>query len=109
MVTPPQPLRGQVFEVELPGIGRKLWLVVSNNQRNRALDDVLAVRLTTSRKPAIPTVVELTPADGQFVGRVLCDDIGPLYKDELGPAKGALSATTMRRVDIGLRAALATG
>ncbi len=50
--------------MELPGIGRKLWLVVSNNQRNRALDDVLAVRLTTSRKPPIPTVVELSPADG---------------------------------------------
>jgi mRNA interferase MazF len=109
VASPSHPLRGQVFEVELPGIGRKLWLVVSNNQRNRALDDVLAVRLTTSRKPAIPTVVELTPADGQFVGRILCDDIGPLYKDELGPPKGALSPATMRRVNIGLRAALATG
>jgi len=62
-----------------------------------------------SRKPPIPTVVELTPADGQFVGRVLCDDIGPLYKDELGPPKGALSLATMRRVDLGLRAALGTG
>lgn len=109
MTSTPYPLRGQVFEVELGSIGRKLWLVVSNNQRNRALDDVLTVRLTTSPKPAIPTVVELTPADGQFVGRVLCDDIGPLFKDELGPAKGALSPATMRRVDLGLRAALATG
>lgn len=101
------PVRGQVFEADLAGIGRKLWVVVSPSVRNRNLDDVLTVRLTTTQKKPRPSIVELDPrADAPFVGRVVCDDIGPLYKDELGPARGALSATTMTRVDHGLIAAL---
>jgi mRNA interferase MazF len=40
------PLRGQIFHVDL-GHGRKPWLVVSNNARNRNLDSVLAARITT--------------------------------------------------------------
>lgn len=101
------PVRGQVFEVDVEGIGRKLWVVVSNNARNRNLDDVLVLRMTTTRKQPRPTIVELDPrADAPFAGRVVCDDLGPLYRDELGPARGALSRATMRRVDRGLTAAL---
>jgi mRNA interferase MazF len=39
------PLRGQVYRADL-GFGAKPWLVVSNNDRNRALSDLLAVRIT---------------------------------------------------------------
>jgi mRNA interferase MazF len=96
-----------VFEVDVPDIGRKLWLVVSNNPRNRNLDDVLVVRLTTSPKPTMPSYVELTRTDAPFVGRVVCDDLGPLRRSDLGRPRGALSPTTMRRVNDGLRSALA--
>ncbi len=86
----------------------KLFVVVSNNRRNRALEDVLAVRLTTSSKPPIPSVVEL-PRDEPVHGRACCDDILPLYRDEILSVLGALSVRAMRAIDDGLSAALALG
>ena len=57
------PLRGQVFRVDL-GHGAKPWLIVSNNARNRNLETVVAVRVTTTSKHAnVPTVVPLSSAD----------------------------------------------
>ena len=42
------------------GFGAKPWLVVSNNHRNRALSDLLAVRITTTDRYAnLPTWVQL--------------------------------------------------
>jgi mRNA interferase MazF len=99
------PLRGQIFRVDL-GYGRKPWLVVSNNARNRNLDSVLAARITTTRKHApLPTVVPLTAAD-PLAGFVLCDDIVQLYRDELATQTGALSPPTIAAVSEGLRIAL---
>lgn len=98
------PLRGQVFHVDL-GHGRKPWLVVSNNARNRNLGSVLAARVTASRKhAAIPTVVALSSAD-PLAGHVLCDDIVQLYRDELGRPAGALSPATTAAVNDGIRIA----
>jgi mRNA interferase MazF len=99
------PLRGQIFHVDL-GHGRKRWLVVSNNARNRTLDSVRAARITTSRKhAAIPTVVPLSAAD-PLAGFVLCDDIVQLYHDELAMPAGVLSLPTITAVSEGLRIAL---
>ncbi|MBA3489638.1 MAG: type II toxin-antitoxin system PemK/MazF family toxin [Longispora sp.] len=101
------PIRGQVYEVDIEGIGRKLWLVVSNNGRNSALDSVLAVRFTTSEKKERDSIVRVDPRNGeQFNGRILCDDVMVLYKEELGPPKGGITKTTMRQVDLALAAAL---
>jgi mRNA interferase MazF len=86
------------------GYGAKPWLVVSNNQRNRALDTILAARITTTRK-LFPTRVDLTHED-PIVGQVLCDDLEQVYVDELGEHLGALSRPTMARVGDGLRVAL---
>lgn len=86
-------------------IGRKPYLVVSNNRRNRNLTSVLAVRITTSRKPDIPSVVTLSPGD-PLVGFVLCDEVGPLWEDEVQAEGGALSSSTMRAVEAGLHDAL---
>ena len=101
------PLRGQVFEAEIPEVGRKLWLVVSNNARNSAFHDVLVVRMTTTA-PKAPraAVVALDKQRDGFGGWVVCDDLGPLPRALLGSARGALSPGTMRLVDNGLRAAL---
>lgn len=98
------PVRGRVYMADL-GIGDKPFLVVSNNARNAKLDDCLAVRVTTGRKPDLASIVELTAAD-PLVGRVLCDDIAAIYRDELKRDVGALSSATMARVAVGLRFAL---
>ena len=102
-----RPLRGQVFHVDLDGIGPHYWLVVSNNQRNAHLDDVLVVMITTTppRSPRI-SYVPLTTGQDRFEGWVKCDDIGPLFTDELGPVKGSLSPSAMRLVEPGLGFAL---
>ncbi|MFG3229677.1 type II toxin-antitoxin system PemK/MazF family toxin [Kitasatospora sp. NPDC048194] len=100
------PVRGVVYRADA-GYGLKPFLVVSNNARNQKLDDCLAVRLTTTAKPELASIVKLGPADGGLVGSVLCDDIVVLYREELRESLGALSATTMVKVAAGLRAALA--
>jgi mRNA interferase MazF len=98
-------LRGQVFRVDL-GHGPKPWLIVSNNARNRNLETVLAVRVTTTDKHAsVPTVVPLSPAD-PLTGYVVVDDLIQLYRDELTVPLGAVSAPTMRAVSTAIRIAL---
>ncbi len=99
------PLRGQAFTVDL-GHGAKPWLIVSNNARNRNLQTVIAVRITTTNKHAnVPTVVPLSSAD-PLVGYVVVDDLIQLYRDELAVALGALSAPTMRAISAAIRIAL---
>ncbi len=99
------PLRGQVFRVDL-GHGAKPWLIVSNSARNRNLETVVAVRVSTTSKHAnVPTVVPLSSAD-PLVGYVVVDDLIQLYRDELTVALGALSAPTMRAVSAAVRIAL---
>lgn len=99
------PVRGQVFMATFNEM-RKPWLVVSNNARNERLPECLAVRITTSPKPELDSIVELDTSD-PLTGRVLCDDIGPLWRDELDELVGALTPRTMIRVEAGLKAALA--
>lgn len=99
------PVRGLVYRADL-GYGLKPFLVVSNNARNQKLDDCLAVRITTTQKPEIASIVPLAPAD-PLVGFVCCDDINPMYREDIKGQLGALSPQTMLRVANALRAALA--
>ena len=100
-------LRGQVYWATFDErIGEKPWLVVSNNQRNARLGSALVVRVTTSPKPPLASIVELTHED-PLAGRVLCDDITVLYSDEPYRLAGTLSQGTMRAVDAALKVALA--
>ena len=99
-------VRGRVYAARLQHIdGEKYFLVVSNNRRNAALPQVVAVRLTTSPKPAIPSIVELGPAE-VFAGRAICDDITEVYVDEVRRDLGALTPAAMAAVNAGLKAAL---
>ncbi|KAA2266108.1 type II toxin-antitoxin system PemK/MazF family toxin [Solihabitans fulvus] len=100
------PIRGQVYRVDL-GHGPKPWVIVSNNVRNRQLDDVLAARITTTDKPVLPTVVRLSSADQPLVGSILADDIVQLYRDELATPVGALSPQTLMKLNSALAIALA--
>ncbi|WP_061296337.1 type II toxin-antitoxin system PemK/MazF family toxin [Herbidospora cretacea] len=101
------PLRGRVFMADLgEDYGEKPYVIVSNNARNRALPSYLAVRITTSAKPPLPSIVELTPED-PLTGRALCDDIVILFEEDLQRDLGGLTLQTMMRVGQGLRHALA--
>lgn len=102
-----QPSRGQVYWADVGSIGRKPWLVVSNNRRNHNLDGFLGVRITTiSRFAGMPTVVALGP-DDPVEGFAMCDDLWPVYRDEIIESAGAIAAATMKAVNGALRAALA--
>jgi mRNA interferase MazF len=98
------PQRGQVYRCDL-GYGLRSWLVVSNNSRNRLLDDVIAIRLTTTVRD-LPTWVKLSPAD-PLTGYANADCIEQLGKDEIGEYLGALSPASMRSVNQALVIALA--
>lgn len=98
-------LRGNVYFADL-GAGEKPWLVVSNNGRNNALGSALVVRITTTVKPPLASIVELSPHD-RLVGRVLCDDITVLYDDDPARHACALTLATMSKVAGALRVALA--
>jgi mRNA interferase MazF len=99
-------VRGRVYGAKLPHIDdEKYYLVVSNNRRNQRFPQVLAARLTTSPKPAAPSIVQLGSGE-VFTGCVVCDDIETLWPDEVTRDLGALSPAAMARVGDGLRAAL---
>lgn len=100
------PVRGQVVQVAIPGVPEpKLCVVVSNNRRNRALPTVLVVRLTTTGKPDIPSIVRL-PESEAFHGVAVCDDILEVFEDEVLATRGGLTPAGVRAVEDGLRAAL---
>jgi mRNA interferase MazF len=99
------PVRGQVYWIDI-GHGRKPWVIVSNNVRNRLLPTVLAARCTTADKHAsLPSWVRLTQAD-RMSGAINCDDIEQLERDELGDYFGALSPDTLRRLNDALKVVL---
>jgi mRNA interferase MazF len=99
-------LRGRIYRAHLTHIGEdKFFLVVSNNRRNRAFEQVLAARLTTTPpRHQRPAMVPLGPEE-IMTGWVSCDDIETLYDDEVRADVGAITAPAMRRVETGLRAA----
>jgi mRNA interferase MazF len=100
-------IRGRVYRAVVDHVeGQKPYLIVSNNQRNAALESVLAVRITTSPKRPLRSIVELEAGVDPLVGRVLCDDLNQLWADEVVADLGAVSPGTMRRVNDALRVAL---
>jgi mRNA interferase MazF len=101
------PLRGKVYHVDLgEPVGRKPFVVVSNNIRNSKLDTVLAVRITTTNKPAhVPSIVPLSTAD-RLSGYAVCDEVRLVQRVKLTDAGTALSPRTMRAIGDGLRIAL---
>jgi mRNA interferase MazF len=100
-------LRGRIYRAHLTHIGDdKFFLVVSNNRRNRAFEQVLAAPLmTTPPKAERPAMVPLGPEE-VMTGWVSCDDIETIYDDEVRADVGGITAPAMRRIEAGLRAAL---
>ncbi|XAS66539.1 type II toxin-antitoxin system PemK/MazF family toxin [Micrococcaceae bacterium Sec5.7] len=99
-------LRGEVYLIEPSGIEEnKYYLVVSNNARNSHLGTALMVRITTSVKPEIASIIIL-PHGECVSGRVLCDDIEEVWSDQVVRRIGALSISTMAAVNEALKSAL---
>lgn len=99
-------VRGQVFWATFsPDLGRKPYVVVSNNQRNRQLDSALVARITTTPKPPMRSIVAV-PHGECVVGSIICDDIMPMYETDQPELAGGLSPLVMRQVDAALKAAL---
>lgn len=99
-------VRGRLYAAVIPPLEvEKYYLVVSNNRRNAGLGTALVVRLTTSPKPELPSIVVLPPGEA-LTGRVLCDDIEVMYLEDVRRSMGALSPPTMRAVGAALSAAL---
>jgi mRNA interferase MazF len=86
-------------------VDEKFYVVVSNNRRNRSLPSTLAVRVTSTVKPPMPSIVVL-PHGEVVSGRVLCDDIVEVWDEDVRRDVGALSPQVMREVDRGLAVAL---
>ncbi|MDR0594393.1 MAG: type II toxin-antitoxin system PemK/MazF family toxin [Bifidobacteriaceae bacterium] len=97
-------IRGNVYFADL-GAGEKRWLVVSNNGRNNALGSALAVRITTTPKPPLRSIVRLGGGES-VAGSVLCDDITVIYDDDPHRHAGALSPAAMAGVARALGVAL---
>lgn len=98
-------VRGQVVRADVNLDEPKLYLVVSNNTRNRNFEQVIGARLTTTAKDPRPSIVELGPGEA-FHGRVMCDDLEPIWGDEVLSVVGALTPGAMQEVEEGLLAAL---
>ena len=91
-------LRGRIYRAHLTHIGEdKFFLVVSNNRRNRAFEQVLAARLTTTPpRDERPAMVPLGRGE-IMTGWVSCDDIEVLYDDEASASTSARLPPSMRR------------
>ncbi len=102
----PQFLRGEVYAATFPEVGEeKFWIVVSNNARNRGLDDALVVRVTSSTPKPLASWARIP--DGECVmGTAVCDHIARLYPEDNPRRLGALSQRAMTSVNAGLKAAL---
>jgi mRNA interferase MazF len=103
----PDVVRGQIWWVDIGLDEHERFVVVSNNVRNRALRDVVMVRLTTADEPDIPSIV------GFGAGEIsdsrcfaIADDVWMIGKEWLRDRAGALTPAQMERVSQALRVAL---
>lgn len=102
-------LRGQVWLAQVvEDVDPKLYVIVSNNLRNKRLDTAIGVRVTSTNKyTELPTVVALPPQE-RVNGWVRCDDITELWDEDLprDSATATLSPSTMKAIESGLASAL---
>ena len=99
--------RGQIWWVDIGLDENKRFVVVSNNVRNRALRDVVMVRLTTANKPDIPSIAAFGAGEiSQTRCFAVADDVWMIGKEWLRDRVGTLTPKQMERVSQTLRVAL---
>lgn len=106
------PRRGELYFADLEDIGRKLVLVVSGKDVNRALSPVVCLLTSTERERTIPTFVTVDPPEGGVwkPSAILCHALVTLDAWRLAAEPiGAVSSQTMRRVDDAIAHTLGLG
>ena len=100
--------RGQIWWVDIGLDQNKRFVVVSNNARNRALGDVVMVRLTTADKPDIPSIVEFGAGEiSESRCFAVADDVWMIGKRVVArPGGRSARLSQMERVSQALRVAL---
>jgi len=100
--------RGQIWWADL-GLGEhKRVLVISNNQRNKALKSVIGLYVTSNaNKPSLPSITRFEAGEiGDSISLVCADDPWVVPDSDL---KGFVTAATpaqMMRVNDAIKAAL---
>ncbi|WP_255376143.1 type II toxin-antitoxin system PemK/MazF family toxin [Demequina sp. NBRC 110056] len=85
--------------------GRRPYVIVSANARNRGLDSALAAPVTTTDRSHLASAATV-PHGECITGHVMCDNIVAVYDDDPRDLAGALSPAAMRQVNEALAAAL---
>lgn len=99
--------RGEVYDVDWPGLGARPAVIVTRPSAIPHLANVTVVLITT-RVRGLPTEVELGTAHGLIEGSVVnCDNVLTIPKSALARHRGALGPAELQRLDDALRIALA--
>jgi mRNA interferase MazF len=93
----PSPGRGKA--------GRRPVLVISENLLNRGPAGLVVVLPITSRLRPIPSHLRISPPEGglRAESAVLCEAVRSISKERLHRRRGAVSQTTMARIEDVLR------
>ncbi len=99
--------RGDVYDVDWPGLGLRPAVIVTRPTAIPFLANVTAV-LVTTRVRELPTEVELGGANGLLDGSVAsCDNVLTIPKTALAGRRGSLGPGEQHALDRALRTALA--
>jgi len=100
-------VRGDVYDVEWPGLGARPAVIVTRPTAIPYLRNVTVVLITT-RVRGLPTEVELGETQGVIEGSVAsCDNVLTIPKMALAARRGALGPAEAHALDDALRIALA--
>jgi mRNA interferase MazF len=99
--------RGDVYDVDWPGIGRRPAVIATRPTAIPYLANVTVV-LVTTRVRGLPTEVGLGATEGVVEGSVAnCDTVLTVPKSALATRRGSLGPAESRLLDDALRLALA--
>ncbi len=99
--------RGEVYDVDWPGLGLRPAVIVTRPTAIPHLTNVTVV-LVTTRVRGLPTEVELGDAHGLIEGSVgNCDNLLTIPKTALATRRGTLGPAELHALDHALRIALA--
>lgn len=99
--------RGEVYDIEWPGLGLRPAVVVTRPTAIPHLTNVTVVLITT-RVRGLPTEVELGAAHGLIEGSVAnCDNVLTVSKTAVAGLRGTLGPAELRALGDALRMALA--
>ena len=101
------PRQGELYFAELEDIGRKLVLVLSNEQVNELLHPVVCLVTSTERERALQTFVLIDPPEGGVwkPSAILCHALLTIERWRLADEPiGQVSTATMGKVRVALSA-----